>query len=188
MDKVYFSDNTLLPGDIFASRGSSWVSKAVRFLSRHIGEGRTIVSHVGIVVAGGTLDTAVVVQAAWKTKLMVLSELKSPMAVFRPINLTDDEIKTVVAAAIAYEGRQYSIMKLATHAADWLLGGLYVFRRLTQMDRYPICSWIVAKSFAKIGKDFGVEPGQAQPDDIYDFAMEEHEKYDLVYDSLELVV
>ena len=45
------------------------------------------------------------------------------------------------------------------------------------MDRYPICSWLVAHAFAKAGKTFGVPPGMASPDDIWDFVNEEPEKY-----------
>jgi hypothetical protein len=36
-------------------------------------------------------------------------------------------------------------------------------------NKYPICSWVVADAFAKVGKDFGVEVGMATPDDIWDF-------------------
>jgi hypothetical protein len=54
---------------------------------------------------------------------------------------------------------------------------LLVFRRLTRSDRYPICSWLVACSFKKAGKTFGVAPGAASPDDIWDFCTRETDKY-----------
>ena len=53
--------------------------------------------------------------------------------------------------------------------ADWALLGAYVFRRLGRMDRYPICSWLVAHSYKAAGLHFGVAPGAATPDDIWDF-------------------
>ncbi len=69
------------------------------------------------------------------------------------------------------------MLKLVAHLADWFLQGAYVFRRLTQDDRYPICSWVVACSFAKADKNFGVVPGAASPDDIWDFCKANPDKY-----------
>src|SRR5262245_11750447 len=56
-------DARLEPGDIFLPRATGFLSKAIRFFTRHIGESRTKVNHVGLVVQGGTLDEAVVVEA-----------------------------------------------------------------------------------------------------------------------------
>ena len=58
-----------------------------------------------------------------------------------------------------------------------MLQGAYVFRRLDQMDKYPICSWLVAHSYKKIGKDFRVPAGAATPDDIWDFCDKNPDKY-----------
>ncbi len=52
----------LEPADVFATRGKSWLSKAIRIFTRHIGESRTKVNHVGVVVEGGTLRDAVIVE------------------------------------------------------------------------------------------------------------------------------
>ena len=84
---------------------------------------------------------------------------------------------TVVAKAESYVGRRYGYLKILAHWADWLLQGAYVFRRLTKEDRYPICSWLVAHSFAAAGKHFGVEPGAATPDDIWDFVVAHPDVY-----------
>ena len=48
------------------------------------------------------------------------------------------------------------------------------------MDRYPICSWLVAHAFKKAGKTFGVKPGAATPDDIWDFVRSNPDKYETV--------
>ena len=42
-------------------------------------------------------------------------------------------------------------------------------RRLGRLDRYPICSWLVAHSYKKAGKHFGFSARAASPDDIWDF-------------------
>lgn len=59
-------DILLEPGDIFLTRGSSFISKAIRFFTRSIGEKRTRVNYVGIVVQRGDVKTAIVVEALKK--------------------------------------------------------------------------------------------------------------------------
>ncbi|NNM04160.1 MAG: hypothetical protein HKO65_03575 [Gemmatimonadetes bacterium] len=175
----------LQPGDVLVSRGTGLLSKAIRFFTRRIGESRTKVNHVGVIVEGGPLHEARVVEALWKVVRRRLVDGygapgSSEVAIFRPTNLTEEEIRTVAAAANSYVGRRYGVLKLFAHLADWVLQGAYVFRRITRMDRYPICSWLVACSFEKAGKDFGVAPGAASPDDIWDFCTRETEKYEEV--------
>jgi hypothetical protein len=97
--------------------------------------------------------------------------------VFRPLNLTDADLAKVVAKADTYVGRRYGYLKILAHWLDWLLQGAYVFRRLARQDRYPICSWVVAHAFAAAGKHFGVEPGAATPDDIWDFVTGHPDRY-----------
>ena len=172
----------LQPGDVLVTRGKGLLSRAIRFFTRRIGESRTKVNHVGVIVEGGHLNEVWVVEALWKVVRRRLvdgygAEGSSDVGVFRPTNLTEAEIRTVVEAANGYVGRRYGVLKLVTHLADWVLQGAYVFRRLTKDDRYPICSWLVACSFEKAGKDFGVAPGAASPDDIWDFCTGETDKY-----------
>ena len=106
---------------------------------------------------------------------------RSPtVGIFRPTNLSEEEIRTVVAAAEGYVGRRYGVLTLVAHLADWVLQGAYVFRRLTNDDRYPICSWLVAHAFKRVGKSFGVAPGAASPDDVWDFCVNNPDKYAVV--------
>ena len=109
------------------------------------------------------------------------------VAVFRPLNLVEAERGTIVEAAENYVGRDYGWFQLIGHGLDWVLQGAYVFRRLTGSDRYPICSWLVAHSFAKVGKYFGVPPAAASPDDICDFAERNTDRYERVRDFRALV-
>jgi DNA-binding transcriptional ArsR family regulator len=163
----------LQPADIFLTRGKIWISRAIRFFTRRIGEKRTKVNHVGLVVEGGSIQQAVVVEALSRVRRHRLIDRyrdgKTDVAVYRPLNLTEEEVKVVVSKAEEYVGRKYGYFKIFLHFVDWLLQGAYVFRRLDRMDSYPICSWLVAHAYAKIGKHFGVNPGAATPDDIWDF-------------------
>ena len=160
---------------------SSFVSRAIRFFTRRFGESRTKVNHVGIIVEGGTLHSAIAVEALTEVKRHALGRYaKRPgteVAVYRPTGLTPDQIATIVAKAESYVGRDYGWVKIATHLADWALLGAYVFRRLTDDDRYPICSWVVAHAFGAADKHFDVEPGAASPDDIWDFVTTTPEEY-----------
>ncbi len=172
----------LQPGDVFMTRGRGLFSRLIRLGTRRIGEGRTRVNHVGLIVVGGTIDEAIAVEALSTVKRHGFARYRGKstgVAVYRPNNLTDEELQTIVAAAEGYVGRGYGYLKIAGHFLDWVLQGAYVFRRLTNSDNYPICSWVVAHAFLKAGKDFGVEAGGASPDDIWDFIVEKHpERYD----------
>lgn len=175
-------ERQLEPCDVFLTRGTSFVSAAIRRFTRRFGESRTEVNHVGIIVAPGSVHTALAVEALTKVKRHELGvyagRRTTGVAVFRPTNLTEAEKEAIVAKAESYVDRKYGWLKIATHLADWALQGAYVFRRLTNDDRYPICSWVVAHAFAAADKTFGVEPGAASPDDIWDFVIANPDKYE----------
>jgi hypothetical protein len=171
----------LHPGDLMLTRSGGVVGWAIATFTRHIGESRTKATHTGVVVAGGAIEEAVIVEALSKVKRHRLwdryASRRKEVAIFRPVNLTDEETARVVAKAESYVGRRYGYLKILAHWADWLLQGAYVFRRLTSEDRYPICSWVVAHAFAAAGRHFGVEPGAATPDDVWDFVTEHPDVY-----------
>ena len=166
--------------DIFFTRGTGILSRLIRFFTRGIGESRTKVNHVGVVVEAGSIEKAVVIEALSRVRRHRLvgqyGGTSHEVAVYRPMNVSQDEVNVIVAAAEYYESRRYGYFNLILHVLDWLLLGAYVFRRLAG-DRYPICSWLVAHSFKKARLFFGVEAGEAQPDDIWDFAQQNPGRY-----------
>lgn len=176
----------LKPADIFLTRGKGFIYSGIRFFTREIGESRTEVNHVGVVVEEGTLKTATVVEALSRVKRHSLGKRYGPprtdsVAIYRAKNLTPEEINTIVNAAEDYVGYKYGYPKVLAHVLDWFLLGAYVFRRMATMDKYPVCSWVVAFSFLKADKHFDVEPGAATPDDIWDFIHRNPEIYEQVY-------
>jgi len=175
-------DLELRPADLFLTQGPSLVSRLIRLFTRQIGESRTQVNHVGVVVQGGPLREAIVVEALSTVRRHRLWRRYGPpkkdrVAIYRPLDLSADQIAQVVAGAEGYVGRKYGWFMLVAHLLDWTLQGAYVFRRLAGVDRYPICSWVVAHAFLKAGKDFGVAPGAADPDDIWDYVVAHHARY-----------
>jgi hypothetical protein len=172
----------LKPGDIFLIRGTGLLSLLIRFFTRSFGEKRSKVNHVGIVVQEGTLRNALVVEALIKVRRHLLWERYGPpkkdhVAIYRPTNLKPQEIAIIVNEANEQVGKPYGFGKIVAHFLDWLLLGAYFFRRLTNNADYPICSWLVAHSYSKVGKHFGVAPGAANPDDICDFVAKRKDIY-----------
>ena len=165
-------DVLLQPGDIVMTRGEGFLGRAIRFFTRHIGESRTKVNHVGIVVQGGTIEQAVIIEASLEVvRHRLIDEYggkRDSVAIARATRLSKNDLQQVVAKATGYLGRTYGFGKIALHALDWALQGAFVFRRLGQMDAYPICSWLVAHAYSTAGVYFGVAPGAASPDDIWD--------------------
>ena len=175
-------ETIIKPGDVFLTRGSSIISQLIRFFSQSIGENRTMVNHVGVVVEEGTLKTCVAVEALSKVTQHKLWERYGPpdddsVAIFRPTNLALDEIAKIVAYAKKQVGRKYGYFKIFMHLLDWFFLGIYFFRRFANNGNYPICSWLVAYAFSEAGKNFRVEPGAAEPDDIWDFVTTNKDKY-----------
>lgn len=174
----------LEPGDIVLTRGPGLLGRAIRFFTRRVGEGRTRVNHVGIVVTRGALDEALMVEALTTVKRHRLIDeyggKREQVAIFRPLRLAPEELRRVVTAANGYVGRTYGYLKIVLHALDGLLQGAYVFRRLGRMDRYPICSWLVAHAYGAVGVHFGVAPGAATPDDIWDHVTSRRDEFALV--------
>ena len=186
MPDVTDSQIQLEPCDIFLTKGTNVVAKAIRFFTTKFGEKRAKVNHVGIIVHDGTLHSAVAVEALSKVRMHALRRYADKnttgVAVYRPINLTEEEKQRIVAKAKTYVDRKYGFVKIAAHLFDWGLQGAYVFRRITNDDKYPICSWVVAHAYLAADKDFGVAAGAANPDDIWDFVTENPDKYSKIRD------
>ncbi len=87
----------------------------------------------------------------------------------------------IVVEAAEQVGKKYGYLKIVAHLLDWLCLGVYFFRRFTNNGDYPICSWLVSHAYAMAGKNFGCDPGSAEPDDIWDFVNQNPEKYQQIY-------
>jgi hypothetical protein len=175
----------LKPCDIMFTSSPTWLSKAIRFCTRSIGEPKSVASHVGMVVAAGIDMAATIVEAQSTTNRHTLQESYGNKAdsicVCRPINIDVYQKHQIVAKAESYVGRKYGYLKLGLHLLDWMCGGAYLFRRLGRMDKYPICSYVVASAFKAIKADFGISNYGASPDDMWDFIVKNPDKYEFVW-------
>lgn len=179
----------LKPGDIILTRGEGWLDEAVRRFSAVGKEKEAFVNHVGIVVRGGQdfpfekgQHEAIIVEALSHVKRHPLRDQygdgKTQIAIFRPKLINKYKISKIVKKANEYVGDSYGYIKIVAHLLDYFLGGAYFFRRLANMDKYPICSWLVAEAYASIGHNFGVPAGAASPDDIYDYCRKYKEEFE----------
>lgn len=163
----------LYQGDVFLTQGNSFVSKAIRVLTRNKGESRTQVNHVGVVVKDGDKDTAVIVEASSKVVRRMMTNYarskNTKVAIYRYTKLTGREEDAIVDYSNNMVGAKYGYIKIVAHFLDWCLGGIYFFRRFAQMEKYPICSWLVAYAYQDAGLGFGIEANAASPDDIWDW-------------------
>jgi cell wall-associated NlpC family hydrolase len=180
----------LRPGDVFFTRGRGWLSRAIRFFTRRIGESRTKVNHVGVVVEAGWMKNgrheqeagftrpgekeAVVVEALSRVRKHTLAseylDRRTEVAVYRPRGLGSDELEKAVDWAQRQVGHPYGWFRLIGHFLDWFLLGAYVFRRLFRTKRYPICSYLVAEAFEQVRhRFFGEPPDEVSPDDVWDY-------------------
>ena len=176
-------DVNLQPGDIFLTRGTGLLSRLIRVCTRSFGEKRTKVNHVGIVVEGGGMKEAVVVEALSKVKRHRLWIQYGPpntglVAVYRAKNIRPEEMQVIVAEAEEQVGKPYGHFKIVMHFLDWCLTGVYFFRRFARSEKYPICSWLVACAYGAAYYDFGVPNEAADPDDIWDFVRRRTDYYE----------
>ena len=164
----------LLPADVFLTRSKTVLGSLIRFFTRAFGESRTKVNHVGVVVEAGDARTAVGVEAlAFVQKHRLWSRYgnsrRHQVAVYRPLGISTEDVAKIVQGAEKDVGQEYGKVMIVAHLLDYLLLGAFVFRRLIRAEDYPICSWVVAWAYAKAGRDFGVPPAAASPDDIWDY-------------------
>lgn len=175
----------LQPGDVFLVRGSGFFSRMIRLMTQEPGEGPTYVSHAGIIVTDGTPDIAMAVEALNTVKFHPLQDAygdgKTPVAIYRPSNISSYLLSQIASTAGQFVGDSYGWGKIALHAADYFLGGRYVFRRLGQIDNFPICSYLVARAYSSVGFNFGVPPAQATPDDCWDFIQSNPDKWKCIH-------
>lgn len=169
LDSSYY----LEPGDIVLTRGTGFISAAIRWASRSWGEAKTIANHVGVIVEGGSLRTAVIAEARWTYKVHRLWDAYvntgHQVAIFRAKNLHPATRLKIAERAASFQNTKYGWAKIGLHLLDKFIGGKYFFRRLARLPNRPICSYAAAVAYADYGFAFGVKPYAAQPDDIWDY-------------------
>lgn len=188
----------LYAGDIVLTASNTKLAKLIRVFSRIKGEEKTLVNHTGLVVEGGSLYTAIIVEALLKMRRHTLwseyggKDIK--VAVFRPLFIQQKQLDNIVIVMNGMVGNYYGPLKLTLHATDWLISralfwrkkDVYLFRRLARLKNFPICSGAVGYSYHKgAGVRLGGPWWAIQPDDIWDYTKRNSSIW---YQALDLMV
>lgn len=172
----------LLPCDVFVTRGTSFLAKGIRWATRDKRERPTQVNHVGAIVEAGPWQDVRCIEALERVEHHSFADKYFQSghwaAVYRPTNLTDEQQGAILAYLHDHVGNQYGYGKIGMHLLRKLTGWDFWLKR--QTDRWPICSYLVAKAWKQAGLDFGCDERLATPDDIHDFMIANPEKYQFV--------
>lgn len=176
----------LEPGDLVLTRGKGWVSKAIRFLTRGIGEPRTKVNHAGLITAPGLLTSAVIVEAIRKVERNRLWIRYGPpdgddVAIFRHRFITMEARARVAARMESFVGRKYDHLSIVGHTLDYFLLGAYFFRRILRRPRYAQCIWATAEACDDVGVRFGGPPAEMSPDHAWDWVKSHPDQWEEIH-------
>lgn len=173
------ADTPIQAGDIFFTRSQTWLGRAIRRLTTGAGEALSTVNHTGIFLNSSMLELAISTEALARVRTgrfwSYYHAKPIEVSIWRDTTLTTADQRLIVKEALHYRRHLYGFLKLPLHALDWALAraagrrDAYVFRRLGFIKRYPICSVQIARAYSAANRNFGVAPGAAQPDDIWDF-------------------
>ena len=166
------------PGDIIATRSPTWLSRTIRKAQTRSDNGQpALVSHVGLFISPD-----IVIQALSRvvTTPFPKSFQKDEYIVLSPLNLSNANRRIVVERALTYSSNSYGWLKILGQGLDVVFHTRWFMSHVFTLDKFPICSYVVAEAYKSIGLDFGVPTTTTTPDDILDFAMENSDKYLIV--------
>lgn len=176
MGKITMNDYPMFePCDLVFVSGNSWLSKLIKFFTRHGGEPPTKITHIA-----GFDTPSTIIEASLKVKKTDVKKWDKKhkyYEVWRNLNISYEEKTKIVKYVRDYENNFYGWQKLFFHMLDGILGKIFnkeifLFRKLLFIEKYPICSWLWAYGY-KDGYDyeFGNKPNVVSPDDMYDFVI-----------------
>lgn len=169
-------------GDVVLVEGAGWLSSAIRHMTTEPGEGPTRFSHVAMVLAPPIMGTRNVFTSTLIEALaggVKVRELEAYIGkryeVWR--HYDGDLAGRAAVHALQREGQRYGYTKLALHLLDWALvrNRWRLFRRASSVDKWPICSYLVADAYSDAGftwydapRGAELNPHVATPDDLAD--------------------
>ena len=171
------------PMDLFFTRSGSWLSEVIRWATREKGEAKTEASHVGAIITPGFLSNVECVEALTKVERHPLWEKYGGsgqwMTIYRAVNISAPVKRRMARRLRAKVGETYGYGKILLHLLRKLTGDPR-WLDLSLLDRYPICSYLVATEFDREGFSFGIDGRKATPDDMLDFCEANPDKWKCV--------
>jgi len=173
---------TYQPLDLFFTRNASWLSKAIRWAEQEKGEAKSEASHVGAIVTEGYLEYVYCIEALKKVRRHSFWKKyhgKGKVTIYRARNIGPEDRAAILKALHGHVGETYGYLKICLHLLRKLTGGRD-WLKLCTLDRYPICSYLVATAFEARGLTFRVKGKRATPDDMLDFCQSNPDKWECV--------
>lgn len=176
-------------GDILGYSGGGFLGKTIKWFEKGYHETPSVLSHCGLFVNDGSIKNVNVIEAIFPTGVLYrrfwthYADDLHKCYLIKPMNLTTQERLALSKIAFQYVGHPYGTLKIIPHAIDGLLAKILhkrditLFRNLCKVDTFPICSYLVAKAYSTFDLDFGIKGSMATPDDIWDFAINNPDKY-----------
>lgn len=174
--------NDFQPLDLFFSRNSSWLSNAIRWATREPGEPKSEASHVGAIVTRGPLQEVLCIEALRKVRLHSFWKKyhgRGKVTIYRARNIGPQDRAFIVEGLHDRVGQSYGYAKIGLHLLHKLTGRRR-WLRLSLLDRWPICSYLMAIEFGRRGYHFGIDGRKATPDDMLDFCQANPDKWECV--------
>jgi len=165
------------PADIVAIRGNS-------LLSHLICDFTGAISHVGLCtgVLSPTLTGIRVTQALSCVKTLTLADTIAQASyayILHALTLTLAERNAIVAAALAKIGESYDYTDLAWQAMDKTFNTDWFTSHWASRSSV-ICSEFDGRCYETVGLNFGVPDRDVTPVDIFDFALQNPAKFQII--------
>jgi len=168
--------------DIIAIRGKGWFSDGiVRATGGHV-------SHVALVLSVSPSDPmeSLVIEALTRVRTRTLEKSLSKAEqawVLSPLNVPFKTRFDIIDRASEFSANEYGWLELALQLADIALETRWFTDHLAVglLNRWPICSYCVAKPYWDEGLKFGkLKPQSVTPLDIFEFAVRNADKYSVL--------
>lgn len=171
MEKIKLTRPRILPGDILAVQGQSWMSRQIL---------RTTggpCSHVGLFCSDG--KNPLIIEALSRVVIHPLDEALADTKkawVLHALNLDMRQRLNIVQHARAMHNKRYGYLRFFLQFADCLTRS-HFFSTYCTIPGQPICSVVVAHAYSQEGLYFGHTFQSVSPAEIFTYAKNNPDKY-----------
>ncbi|MEM3508590.1 MAG: hypothetical protein QXJ06_00670 [Candidatus Aenigmatarchaeota archaeon] len=179
--------------DILGYASNKLIGKVIKFFEEGYREEKSVISHTGLFVNDANcLEEAIIIEALFPKGVVCRyfydnykDELEN-CYILRPLNLKEEDKEKIIDEAFNLVGSGYGVLKLIPQALDGMISKIFrkrnvvLFKKICLIDKMPICSTLVGYVFKKRGYEFGIRYNYANPDDIWDFAIRNRDKYEII--------
>lgn len=179
--------------DLFGTNRGKKLNMAINWATRGYRETPTVISHVGgFVDPIADIRESMIVETHMGegVRLKHLAQAYKPMDcnffIIRPKNIATNIRAKIASAVLDRLGAKYGMANVVAAALDGLLAkGLHkksitLARKLLDNPDEPDCSILWAVEYMKHGYTFGIDGRLATPDDMWDFAVDNPDKYKII--------